>query len=64
MERKTGWIWILGAVFLLIADFFTLGNQSFITANWANTTSALIGFVLCPALILVGIGILILGKNK
>jgi len=64
MLKKTGWLWILGAIFLLIADFFILGNKSFITAKWADVTASIIGFVVCPLLILIGIFILIMGKSK
>ena len=65
MRKKVGWIWILGAIFLFIANFFTLGNQVFTTVGWASTASTLVAFIVCPALILIGIGILILGgKGK
>lgn len=62
MRKKFGWIWILVAIFLFIANFFTLSNMYFIKANWASIASILIGFIVCPALLLIGIGILILGK--
>lgn len=64
MRKKVGWIWIIGAIFLLIADFFTLGNQSFTTWAGASMLSSIIGFIICPLLILIGIGILILGDKK
>ena len=64
MRKKAGWIWILAAIFLFISNFFTLANQVIITAKWASIASTLIGLVLCPALILIGIGILILGSKK
>jgi len=63
MRKKAGWIWILGAVFLFIANFFTLANLYFTTASWASIASNLIALLVCPALILIGVAILILGKN-
>ncbi len=64
MRKKAGWIWILCSIFLFIANFFTLGNQVIVTAKWASTASTLIAFLICPALLLIGIGILILGGKK
>jgi uncharacterized membrane protein len=64
MRKKAGWIWILGAIFLFIANFFTLGNQVVITAKWASIASTLVAFLVCPILILIGVGILILGGKK
>jgi len=63
MIKKSGWIWILGAVFLFITDLFTLANQAFIIAKWADMASSIIALFVCPVLILIGVAILILGKN-
>ena len=45
MRKKAGWICILGAILLFVADIFTLANQVVITAKWASTASTLIGFI-------------------
>jgi len=64
MRKKAGWIWIIGAILLFIINFVTLGNQSFVIASWASMLGKLIGFIVCPILLLIGIAILILGKSK
>ena len=64
MRAKVGWIYIFGAIILFIINVFTLANQLIITAKWASTASTLIGFVVCPILLLVGVAILILGGKK
>jgi uncharacterized membrane protein len=64
MRKKVGWIWIVGAVLLFAVNFLTLGNQSLITGKLASTLSVIIGFVICPILIFIGISILILGKKE
>lgn len=64
MRKKAGWIWIVGAIFLFIANFMTLGNQSFfITGKLVSMFSVILSLVICPILLLIGIAILILGKK-
>ena len=64
MIKKAGWIFVLGAILLFIANVFTLGNQVVIIAKWASITSTIIGFVVCPIIFFIGIWILVMGKDK
>ena len=64
MEKKVGWIWIIGAFLLFIVNFITFGNKVMFTASWASIVSGIIGFLICPLLIFIGIIIFILGGKK
>jgi len=64
MEKKVGWIFIIGGFLLFVINFVTFGNKEMFTASWASIVSGIIGFVVCPLLIFAGIVILILGKKK
>ncbi len=63
MRKKVGLIWILSAIFLFIIDFFTFGNSSMFTGKWATVVSGIIGFAICPILLIGGVAILLLGKK-
>ncbi len=63
MRKKTGLIFILSAVLLFAIDFFTFGNKSMFAEQWAVTVSGIIGFAVCPILLVAGVAILILGKK-
>ena len=64
MRKKIGWIWVTGAIFLFISNFFTLGNQYFTTEKWAGIASFVIGFIVCPIFLFIGIRMIILGNKK
>jgi uncharacterized membrane protein len=64
MEKKVGWIFIIGGLLLFVINFVTFGNKEMFTASWADIVSGIIGFVVCPLVIFAGIIIFILGKKK
>jgi hypothetical protein len=63
-KRSAGWILIIVAVILFVLNFLTIWNQSVITAKWAIMLGTIIGLVVCPILLLLGIGLLLFGKKK
>jgi len=62
-KRNKGWILIFVAVILFAVNFFTIWNQSMITAKWASMLGTIIGLIICPILFLLGI-IMLLQKTR
>jgi hypothetical protein len=63
MQKKSGWLWIIAAIVVFAINFMTFGNSSVFSGQWASTLSSIIGYAVCPILLLIGIGILIMGKK-
>jgi len=63
-EKNRGWILIIVALILFAINFFTIWNQSMITAKWASMLGIIIGLVICPILFLLGIVLLLFSKKK
>lgn len=63
MGRNKGWVFVFLAIALFAINFLTIWNQAIISAKWASFIGALIGLVICPLLLLIGI-LLLVSKKK